>query len=345
VPAPPLPSVSQWRSHFKSRGIDEETSRLYLSYIRPLAKKCVPVIFDREHLAKLLGRTEAFLATACSAPRHFYRNFSIPKRSGGVRAIDAPYKSLLECQRWISSNILDSIPVHRSASGYIQKKSIKDNASPHLGPKEVVTIDLKDFFPSIPLARVIAVFREIGYTREVSLALARLCCLNGALPQGAPTSPPLSNIICRHLDSRIARLAAKLNLSYTRYADDICLSGLHVPNGIIGSVDRIAASEGFTINTKKTRRYSATNNFKVVTGLNVAANELRVPKGFKRNASLALYHIDKHGLRSHLAKLKITDPAYLDRLFGKIGYWLFIEPEDQKANRFRQLLLGLMNQR
>lgn len=345
MPATSLPSTNQWRAHFKSRGIDEETARLYLSYIRSLVKKKVPVIFDREHLANLLGRTRQFLATASTTPHYFYRSFNIPKRSGGVRSIDAPYRSLLECQRWINDNILTPIPVHRSASAYLRNKSIRDNVAPHLGPREVLTIDLQNFFPSIPLARVIAVFLEIGYTKEVSLTLARLCCLGGVLPQGAPTSPTLSNIICRRLDNRIARLAAKVELSYTRYADDICLSGQRIPDGFAGSLSRIVKSEGFAINDKKTRRYSAANNVKMVTGLNVAANAPKLPRSFKRDVSLALYHINKHGLRSHLAKLKIHDPAYLDRLFGKIGYWLFIEPENQRANTFRQLLLDLLSRR
>lgn len=309
-----------------------------MSYIRPLHKKKAPVIFSREHLAKLLGRTEAFVAAASLKPNYFYRNFEIPKRSGKKRAISAPFPSLLECQRWINNHILSPLPVHKSARGYIRSKSIVDHAQPHLGPKEVLTVDLKDFFPSISLARVIALFREIGYTKDVSLTLAKLCCLNSALPQGAPTSPTLSNIICRRFDSRIAKMCQKLGVTYTRYADDLCFSGDTIPDSLLHSVNKIAISEGFAINPQKTRTHSRNSTHKLVTGLNVAFDELRLPKAYKRSISLDLYHIEAHGLISHLAKRKIHDPSYLSTLLGKVGYWLQIEPGNKKAERYKEIL-------
>ena len=335
-----FPTPSKWRFHFKSRGLDEETISTYLTYLRPLYKKGVPVIFTREHLAKLLGRTESFVAAASLRPRYFYRSFEIPKRSGKKRLISAPFASLLSCQRWINNQILSKLPIHEAASGYVHGKSIIDHAQPHLGDKEVLTLDLKDFFPSISLARVIALFRDVGYTHSISLTLAKLCCLDNCLPQGAPTSPALSNIICCRLDDRISVLCKKLNVSYSRYADDLCFSANTLPRSFPRMIGNLVKSEGFLINNQKTRKYERNNTLKRVTGLNVAFDDLRLPKKFKRQISLDLHHIEAHGLLSHLAKRKIHDPSYLSRLLGKVVYWLHIEPENEKAESYKRILLG-----
>jgi retron-type reverse transcriptase len=236
------------------------------------------------------------------------------------------------------------VPVHDAARGYVRKKSIVDHAVPHVGSKEVLTVDLRNFFPSIKFARVFAIFRDIGYTRDVSFSLARLCCLDGALPQGAPTSPNLSNIVCRRLDFRISRMCQRLGVSYTRYADDLCFSGDSIPASLLHSLNAIIQSEGFDINENKTRMHSKTSNRKMVTGLNVAHSGVRLPQDYKRAISLDLYHIERHGLLSHLAKRKITDPAYLSKLLGKVGFWLQIEPENSLAARHKEVLKTFISQ-
>ena len=343
MPATNLPTTNQWRWHFKSRGLDKETIDLYISFIRPLVKKNVPVIFDLEHLALLLGRTKGYLTTAASAAECFYRKFEIPKKSGGKRTIHAPHQSLLYCQQWINNNILSQLPKHGCAVGYVQGLSVRNHASPHLGSKEVLVVDLKDFFPSIKLPRVISLFRILGYTAEVSVVLAKLCCLNGMLPQGAATSPSLSNLICRRLDSRLASLSAKVGASYTRYADDMCFSAEHLPQSFPIFVNKICSEEGFALNTKKTRRYSKTSNLQIVTGINVSADKLRLPKAYTRDLKLQLYHINKHGLLSHMAKRKIKGQNYLETLLGKVEYWTFIEPENPDAIRYKEQLLSLLS--
>ena len=338
MPATNYPSIGQWRQYFKSRGLDKETVDLYISFVRPIVKKDIPVIFDVEHLAMLLGRTKGYLMTAISATECFYRKFEIPKRSGGKRTIQAPHHSLLVCQQWINSFILSRLPKHQCAVGYATGLSVRDHASPHLGSKEVLVVDMKDFFPSIKLSRVISLFRGLGYTMDVSIALARLCCLNGVLPQGAATSPSISNLICRRLDSRLASLSTKAGASYTRYADDMCFSAGHLRQSFLVFVNKVCSEEGFTLNTKKTRRYSAAANLQLVTGLNVSADKLRLPKSYTRNLQLHLYHIEKHGLLSHMAIRKIKVQNYLEKLLGKVEYWTFIEPENSDAMRYKEML-------
>lgn len=338
MPAPILPSVRQWSTFFITRGVDEATAKTYLTYIRPLVKNHVPVIFDREHLAKLLGRTEHYLAAASFAPQYFYRNFAIPKRSGGKREIRAPYQSLMECQRWINDNILSALAPHACAMGYVTGRSARDHASPHINSDFVLTIDLENFFPTIDFSRVISIFRGLGYSGQVSTSLAKLCCLDNVLPQGAPTSPALSNIVCKDLDEKLERFAVELGLRYTRYVDDMCFSGPEIKKHTLNEIEKIISSEGFRIKKEKTHLHTRQSNLKLVTGINVALGKMSLPKPYKRAISTDLFHIEKHGLRSHLAKKKIRDPNYLQTLLGKVGYWLFIEPDNKHAQHYRQVL-------
>ena len=343
MPAPPLPSVRQWNTFFITRGVDEATAKTYLAYIRPLVKNQVPVIFDREHLAKLLGRTEHYLAAASFAPQYFYRNFTIPKRTGGRREIRAPYLSLLECQRWINDNILSALSPHACATGYVTGRSIRDHASPHVDAGFVLTIDLENFFPTISFSRVISIFRGLGYSGQVSTSLAKLCCLDNVLPQGAPTSTSLSNIVCKRLDEKLERFAIESGLRYTRYVDDMCFSGGEIKKHTLDEIEKIVSSEGFRTNKSKTHLHAPRSNLKLVTGVNVALGKMSLPKSYKRAISTDLFHIEKYGLRSHLAKRKIRDPNYIEALVGKVGYWLFIEPENKRAQHYKQVLAQFVN--
>jgi hypothetical protein len=322
--------------------VDKDVIEKYITYIRPLCKRNVPVIFDWEHLGRLLGRTDRFIATAVASPDHFYRTFKIPKRSGGQREIKAPYKSLLECQRWIHNEILCKLATHSAAIGYIRGKSILNYVTPHSNFEKIYITDLENFFPSITFARVINLFLNIGYSNQVSFALAKLCCLGDSLPQGAATSPAISNIICKSLDSRLYHYSNKNSIIYTRYVDDLCFSGNNIDTKFRQIVSKIIKSEGFTINFKKTRIYQDTSNLKIITGINIASGQPKLPKSYTRDLKLALYHIEKHGFRSHVAKMKIHKSTYLQHLLGKINYWLFVEPNNAIAIKYKKILMQLL---
>jgi len=161
-----------------------------------------------------------------------YQRFAIPKKSGGERIISAPMPRLKRAQYWLLANILEKVPVTESAQGFVKQRNILTNALPHVGTKVVVNLDLENFFPSVGYPRVKGIFRKIGYSEEVATLCARLTTeapvsafeLDGtryfvrtgeaALPQGAPTSPALSNILCRRLDKRLRGAAAKLDADY-----------------------------------------------------------------------------------------------------------------------------------
>jgi RNA-directed DNA polymerase len=172
-----------------------------------------------------------------------YVRFQVPKKSGGVRQLAAPHKSLAAAQEWVLANVLGKVPTHDAAHGFVPGRSTVTNAAAHVGKAVVVNADLSDFFPTITFPRARGVFKQLGYSPAVATVLALLCTESPrrtvvyagnrfhvatgprALPQGACTSPALSNLAARRLDSRLAGIARALGFAYTRYADDLTFSG------------------------------------------------------------------------------------------------------------------------
>ncbi len=213
-----------------------------------------------------------------------YRYRILPKRSGGIRLTECPKPRLKELQRRILSGILDPIPAHPAVHGFVKRRSIVTFAAPHAGQHILLRLDLQDFFPAFPAARVAALFRTLGYPEQVAGLLGGVCtsavprnvwksrppeigpvqwCDARALyarphlPQGAPTSPGLANLMAYRLDRRLSGLAQSAGAVYTRYADDLAFSG---GEGFSRAVERfsahaaaIALEEGFAVNHRKTR--------------------------------------------------------------------------------------------
>jgi len=333
--------MSEWQDYFLDRGVSHELAVSYLAYIETLEQKKQPIIFELDHLSLLLGINIEYLAKMIASPSHFYRTFDIPKRSGGIRKISAPYESLLSCQRWILKNILNKIVLHPSAHGFISGRSIKTNAESHLLATSLLKMDLRDFFPSIPQGWVINIFEDIGYLPNVAFYLSSLCCYDGHLAQGAATSPALSNIVLRGLDNRLSRLANKCSLVYTRYADDITFSGKDIHPSFSKLVEKIVLEYGLKVNSEKTR-LKITDGTKIITGLSIVNQTIAVPRKFKRELKNEIFFIKKFGLLSHLANRKIRNPNYLNILLGKVAFWLYIEPADKNAQDAKKLILRLM---
>ncbi len=325
-----MKTLNLWKKYFKLKGLDEQITQQYVKYISILLNNNEPIIFSFKHLCELLSRKPSYLASAVNATIHHYREFKIPKRSGGFRKISVPYPALLECQYWIYTNILLKIPINQAAHGFTPNKSIITNAKLHTGKKALLKMDLKDFFPSIKINRIINLFHKLGYPINISYYLASLCCLNDSLPQGAPTSPYLSNIISKNLDNRLLKFSKKFELYYSRYADDITFSGNDIPAKFITYISDIIHSESFTVNKSKTRLYKGKSK-RIVTGISVSENSIKLPRKYKRELKKDLYYIIKYGLQSHLAKRKINKLNYLNSIRGKLNFWLCVEPNNQKA--------------
>lgn len=183
----------------------------------------------------------------------YYHRIEMKKKAGGIRLIESPIRELKAIQRWILRNILDKLSPSIYAKGFIKNRSILDNAKPHEGNQYILNLDLKDFFTNVKASHVYTLFKNIGYNKTVAFALTSFCTKGGYLPQGAPTSPSISNLVCLRLDHRISTYCKKRALTYTRYADDLSISGNKLLTIEKASylIKEILGDEGFSINAKK----------------------------------------------------------------------------------------------
>lgn len=336
-------TIAEWRSFLLSKGVlDDVKLSETLSYIETLNNNGLPIIFDLEHLSLLVGLKSEYLANAINANHKHWRTFSIPKRSGGKREISVPYPALLSVQRWIYTNILQKISVSPYCHGFVKRKSILTNCKWHIGKENLLKIDLSDFFPSIKINRVIYLFKSFGYNKKVSYYLAALCCQDGHLPQGAPTSPYLSNLICRPLDFRLKCLSKKKGLNYTRYADDLAFSGNNIHTSLITTIAKIIEDEGFHVNANKTRLYKR-HCRRILTGICIT-DKLSVPRELKRDIRKEIYYIRKYGLIEHIERAKIKRKNYCHSLLGRINFWLFVEPKNEFAREAKGYIMNLIHQ-
>ncbi len=235
---------------------------------------------DIFQLVELLDTSELHLKKLANRNERFYSEFVVAKKSGGSRKIVAPDDELKDLQKKIAVLILNKVDLHEACTGYRAGKSIVDNAQPHVGQHFVLNMDLKDFFPSISANRVAGLFQSLGWTRPVATLLARLTTYKGALPQGAPTSPAIANLLCRRLDTRLNNFSRVRGWQYTRYCDDLTISGAGSPDSDMLTIYSIIESEGFSVNLDKTRtRFK--HQRQVVTGIVVNQN-IRIPREQRR---------------------------------------------------------------
>lgn len=297
-----------------------------LHYATRLVNNGLPVIFDIKHFSLLLGANFYALLGVIFTSDKNYQIKSIPKKSGEKRELTIPSINLKFIQQWILNNILNNIKVSNYAIGFHKDRSILENAKFHLNQECVVNVDLKDFFPSINTERIFRIFYYYGYTRELSFFLSKICCYNNGLPQGAPTSPYLSNIACLKLDKRLSKLAEKYNANYSRYADDITFSGSKGLGEILPILETIIKDEGFLINDKKTR---IQRNFQkqMVTGIVVNDSTPKVPKKFKKLLSQEIYFCKKFGVSNHQERISDHHSFYKEHLYGKAYFIKMIEPD------------------
>lgn len=324
--------VYEWRRYFEDIGLRDDLIQAYIPFVERCVSRKIPPIFETDHLSLLVGREPIHLMAMIYGTRSYYRSFKIRKRSGGTRTIEAPYPSLLEVQQWVSENILKKQRLPNCVTGFREGYSIIDNARMHCGRDQILKIDLKDFFPSITLSRVMKVFLGLGYPLNVALSLGKLCTLDGHLPQGAATSPVLSNIICMDMDQRFLKLCRNQRLRYTRYADDITISGKKIPKGIRRLCFEIIHSEGFFVNDKKVR-FLKQGDRKVVTGLDITSGTPRVTRRFRRDIQKDVYFVWSAGLTSHVSRRRIFFPNYIDHLEGRVNFWASVEPNNRQMLR------------
>jgi RNA-directed DNA polymerase len=322
-----------------------------------LKKKGLPVIFSTLHFALLVGYAPERIWELIKGRESFYKTYKLRKKTGGYRWIMSPDEELKYVQGWIKTCILEKAFISDYATGFIKGRSIKQNADIHLNKEVILNIDLYRFFDSISERRVYGLFKSLGYHPNLAVDLAKLLCISPPkkywkevkkenrsnkkfvrrrppiLPQGSPASPLISNLIAYGLDKRLAGLCSKFNLSYSRYADDITISGAEADMVSLNTIKKIIRQEGLTINHKKIRRLRK-NQQQAVTGI-VTNDKIAVPKEFKKNVLTHLYYCNKRGPTAHQdylekVKGKPKKKAYKDWLLGKISFIYGIEPEAGK---------------
>lgn len=247
----------------------------------------LPMFEDIETLAEATRLSEKlvyFLTKENAEGR--YVTFSIPKKDGTKRKINAPCMSLKVLQRWVLQNILYKVRVSQYSIGFAkngQGSPLVQCAERHKNNLYILKMDLKDFFPSIKRCRVYNQFLQLGYNTYASNLLANICTLHGNLPQGAVTSPYLANLVCYKMDIRIAGYCNKRDITYTRYADDLVFScdNRDALRNIYGMIMKIVEDEGFVINEKKTK-FLTPKVHKDIIGVTVNDGVVKAPKEMKR---------------------------------------------------------------
>lgn len=320
----------------KAENYTDELKDNCLKYAKRLLLEGYPVIYDKEHLSSLVGYSVQYIMSAAKSQKNYYRTFKIKKKSGSLRDISEPLPSLKEIQRWILDNILYISKASPYSKAYTPGLSLKDNARLHVGQKYVLTIDIADFFPTIHPARVYQVFRGVGYSKAVSALLTDLCCLNGALPQGAPTSPHLSNLVCKKMDESIFRFSQKLGIRFTRYADDLTFSGDFDTKYVLKCVTNILGLYGFSVNHKKTR-IQRSHQRQIVTGI-IVNSKMNTEREMRRKNRQSLYYINKFGIDDHMNKLNIEKYRYKEHLVGAAGFIKFINKREKDAKDMIRIL-------
>jgi retron-type reverse transcriptase len=358
---------SGWTFAAKRKKIkDHKTGR------RVLERTGVPPMSNLEQLRTLFNiksaRQLGFFLLASDHKNGPYTTHTIPKRSGGERKICAPKKQLKWVQKQILKHILSMVPPHPAAHGFVNGRSTVSNATPHVGAELVVKFDLKDFFPTIHYFRVMGLFASLGYpvgnclfgtddeSNQLAPVLARLCCYTpspgewgtATLPQGAPTSPAVSNLVCRRLDARLAGLAEAYTGTYTRYADDLTFSFKSAEGVKLGRfrwwVDQVCQQEGFTVNQEKFRVIRDSQR-QVVTGI-VVNEGVRVPRELRRELRAILHNCEKHGVEPEAQKwaekTKAAAGKFPGYLRGIAAYLNMVQPEHgaELLRRVNELLGG-----
>lgn len=326
-----------WESLFKERAVENNHTEDYMvacfEYAGNLHQRNLPVIFDFVHLAMYFKcSSEVLKGVVANVERH-YNEYKIRKKAGGDRPIEAPDYLLKDIQRWIYINILcKDTSINDCVHGFIPKSMNKDkvrgvltNAAPHAEHDWLINIDLKNFFHTVKLDKVKDYFSSLGYENEVVKTLTALCTYKSRLPQGAPTSPMLSNIIASTMDVMMLKYCNKRGIVYTRYADDLTFSAnsdVEVPP--IEDIYKIVYLNGFKVNRMKTKvRYKGCRQ--EVTGLTVT-NGVHVSQRFKKEILRELHFCKKFGVYEHYKHLNTTKGLYKEWLRGKIMFVRQIDP-------------------
>lgn len=281
--------------------------------------------------------------TLYSVSNHINRHYHpvrIPKSNGEFRELNVPDDLLMSIQRAINNRLLCLEEVSHYAMAYRPGTSTKLNAKPHVNKPVMLKMDIRHFFDHLifPLIKEKA-FPATRYSEQNRILLTFLCTYNDALPQGAPTSPVISNIIMQEFDNYVGNWCEERNIAYTRYCDDMTFSGDFDPVPVIALVRKELKKMGLYLNDKKTaivrkgRRQS-------VTGI-IVNKKQSVPTEYKKRIRQEMYYCMKYGIDEHLEKIRYEETAktYAAKMLGRINYVLSVESDNLQMKKYKKWLL------
>jgi retron-type reverse transcriptase len=267
-----------------------------------------------------------------------YRTVLIPKSDGSKRKLSVPDLILKRVQRAIADTILTQYPVSRYAKAYKYGSNVQQNARPHVGKKKLLKLDIEGFFDHILYSRVKeTVFFEEKFAPSIRTLLTMLCYYKESLPQGAPTSPAITNIIMYDFDETVGAFCRERGIAYTRYCDDMTFSGEFDEREIIAFVKGELYKLGLFLKTRKTAVIPATKR-QTVTGI-VVNEKINVTKEYKKKIRQEIYFIRKFGLDGHLDRIGRSDKEqYILSLKGRVAFVLQTVPNDSEFSGYKKFL-------
>lgn len=297
--------------------------------------------FEAESVERDLGiPLKTLYALSNSISRQYHRR-ELPKHGGGVRVLSVPSYPLKQAQRRITECILVHAPVSPYATAYRYGASVQKNAAPHVGKKQILKLDILHFFDSIRYIDVKdTVFPAERFGEQVRILLAMLCYHRDGLPQGAPSSPAITNILMREFDDTVGAWCATRGITYTRYCDDMTFSGDFDAEEAKHFVEDALKKRGFLLNAKKTALIPATKR-QTVTGI-VVNDKLSVPAESRRAIRKEVYYCKKYGVAAHVEHIGSTLSAerYLQGLLGRIAFALETAPTDKALLSAKQFVIS-----
>lgn len=320
----------------RENGKDESYINTCLIYAKKMYDNHVPVIYNSEHFSKLVGYKLSYIKHALQFTDYYYWDYKIKKKDGGIRVIKEPMPNLKDIQLWILHNILYKFSFHPYAKAYVPRKNIRDNVRFHTKKKMVLTLDIHDFFGSIKIKSIKDIFAKFGYAEWISDLLAKLTCKDGCLPQGAPTSPSLSNIYMYNFDEQLKLYCLSKRIMYTRYADDMTFSGDFDEKELTDYVKTQLNELQLCLNLGKTKLMKNTQR-QIVTGC-VVNQRVHLPQEQLRKIRQEIYYIKKYGVDNHKKHLGLTKANYIKNLYGRINYALLLQPGNQEMKEYKKYL-------
>lgn len=274
------------------------------------------------------------LYTISNHPEKYYTKKYIMKKAGTKRRLLVPSPLLKKIQRNILNHVLKGLRISEYATAYVPNKSLKDNVSVHVGKKIVLKLDIKNFFENITFEQLYAALPSAIFPPSVKVLILKLCTYQDYLPQGAPTSPYLSNLVMKNFDTYVGQYCANQHICYTRYSDDLTFSGDFDVKRLKNKVEGFLDAMGFSLNEEKTKVLRPGNR-QMITGV-VVNQKLNVSKSMRKKIRQEMFFIQKYGVEKHNQRTK-QSLTYAS-LLGKINYVLFLDPQNKEFKTYQKYL-------